>query len=395
MTEYINKEFYKEIPPQERHYINLNSNSINVVMDKLNAKGVLFSATLSNYKNVITVHKADSERANAIVSEAVPGRSSDTRIIGNTDYRSISDKRYINMDADTAMKVAAVLSGDNSSRFSGRIIGDRATITVSGDKNAVNVRRMADNIKNSDLLSLLDERGFERVNLNNGFVNLRNHNTGVVEGFENLDAVREMFLDEDNEFFHPTAYRLELTSDAYEDAYYISHYDIYSGVEKTPYYDNDGMPTFVTVDDAIRYAEKNNIAITNPDDELQGWIQAEVFSETEKVSEENRSHIADFPMQNGLYPDHFRYDETDNSFIWTYFNPDGDSGKGEFVEKYISEQDIYAAYMAGANAENETDGCNAFINYIFENCREAVIDTYSGYFQGYADDYINKLSFMV
>lgn len=390
MTEYINKEFYKEIPPQERHYINLNSNSINVVMDKLNAEGVLFSATLSNYKNVITVHKADSERTNAIVSEAVPGRNSDTRIIGNTDYRSISDKRYINMDADTAMKVAAVLSGDNSSRFSGRIIGDRATITVSGDKNAVNVRRMADNIKNSDLLSLLDERGFERVNLNNGFVNLRNHNTGVVEGFENLDAVCEMFRDEDNEFFHPAAYRLELTSDAYEDVYYISHYDIYSGVEKTPYYDNYGMPTFVTVDDAIRYAEKNNIAITNPDDELQGWIQAEVFSETEKVSEENRSHIADFPMQNGLYPDHFRYDETDNSFIWTYFNPDGDSGKGEFVEKYISEQDIYAAYMAGANAENETDGRNAFINYIFENCREAVIDTYSGYFQGYADDYINK-----
>lgn len=71
MTEYINKEFYKEIPPQERHYINLDSNSINVVMDKLNAEGVLFSATLSNYKNVITVHKADSERANAIVSEAL------------------------------------------------------------------------------------------------------------------------------------------------------------------------------------------------------------------------------------------------------------------------------------------------------------------------------------
>ncbi|MGN0551988.1 MAG: hypothetical protein ACI4I1_01310, partial [Oscillospiraceae bacterium] len=182
MTEYINKEFYKEIPPQERYYINLNANSINAVMDRLNAEGILFSATLSNYKNVVTVHKADSERAAAIVSEAAPRRNTDSRIIGNTDYRSISDKRYIKMDTDTALKVAAVLSGDNSSRFSGRIIGDNATITVSGDKNAANVRRMADNIKNSDLLTILDEAGFERVNLNNGFVNFRNSITGAVEG---------------------------------------------------------------------------------------------------------------------------------------------------------------------------------------------------------------------
>ena len=390
MTEYINKEFYREIPPQERYYINLNANSINAVMDRLNAEGILFSATLSNYKNVVTVHKADSERAAAIVGETAPRRNSDARIIGNTDYRSISDKRYIKMDTDTALKVAAVLSGDNSSRFSGRIIGDNATITVSGDKNAANVRRMADNIKNSDLLTILDEAGFERVNLNNGFVNFRNSITGAVEGFDNLDMVREMFEDKDNEFFHPTAYRIELTSDAFEDAYYISCYDNSTGEEKTPYFDSDGMPTFHTVEEAISYVESKNIPITNTNDELNVWEAAEADLESEKISEENRSHIADFPMQNGLYPDHFRFNEADNSFIWTYFNSDGDNGNGEFVEKYISEQDIYAAYMARANAENEADGRNAFITCILENCREAVIDTYSGYFQGYADEYINK-----
>ena len=390
MTEYINKEFYKEIPPQERYYINLNANSINAVMDRLNAEGILFSATLNNYKNVVTVHKADSERAAAIVGETSPRRNTEFRIIGNTDYRSISDKRYIKMDTDTALKVTAVLSGDNSSRFSGRIIGDNATITVSGDKNAANVRRMADNIKNSDLLTILDEAGFERVNLNNGFVNFRNSITGAVEGFDNLDMVREMFEDKDNEFFNPTAYRIELTSDAFEDAYYISCYDNSTGEEKTPYYDSDGMPTFHTVEEAINYVESKNIPITNSNDELNVWEAAEADLESEKISEENRSHIADFPMQNGLYPDHFRYNEADNSFIWTFFNPDGDNGNGEFVEKYISEQDIYAAYMARANEENEADGRNAFITCILENCREAVIDTYSGYFQGYADEYINK-----
>lgn len=100
MTEYINKEFYKEIPPQERHYINLSAAVVNAVMDRLTAEGIKFSATLSNYKNVVTVHKSDSERATAIVGELMPRKNSDTRIIGNADYRSISDKRYINMDAD-------------------------------------------------------------------------------------------------------------------------------------------------------------------------------------------------------------------------------------------------------------------------------------------------------
>ena len=134
MTEYVNKEFYKEIPPQERHYLNLTASTVNTVMDRLNAEGISFSATLSNYKNVVTVRKSDSERAAAIVSEIAPNRNDGFRIIGNTDYRYISDKRYIKMDSDTALKVAAVLSGDNNSRFSGRIIGDKATITVSGDK---------------------------------------------------------------------------------------------------------------------------------------------------------------------------------------------------------------------------------------------------------------------
>lgn len=394
MTEYINKEFYKEIPPLERHYINLSAAVVNAVMDRLTAEGIMFSATLSNYKNVVTVHKSDSERAAAIVSELMPRRNSDIRIIGNADYRSISDKRYINMDADTALKVAAVLSGDNSSRFSGRIIGDKATITVSGDKNAVNVRRIADNIKNADLLAELDNAGFERVNLNNGFVNFRNTFTGAVEGFDSLDMVREMFEDMDNEFFHPDTYRIEQTSDTLEDAYYISCYDRSTGKEKTPYYDSNSsypfMPTFKTIQAALDYAESKGITLTNSNDELNMWESSEAVRDSEMMAEENRNRIIDFPMQDGCYADHFSYNEIDNSFVWTYFNSDGNNGEGEFIEKYISEQDIYAAYMARISASDEAAGRNAFINYIFENCREAIIDTYSGYFQGYAQDYINK-----
>ena len=395
MTEYINKEFYKEIPANERHYINLSASNIKAVMDKLNAEGIPFSATLSNYKNVVTVRKSDSERAAAIVNELTPKQSSDVRIIGNIEYKYISDKRYINMDSDTALKVAAIMSGDSNNRFSGRIVGDKATITVSGDRAAADVRRIADNIKNADLLTELSEAGFERVEANNGFVNFRNKFTGAVEGFDSLDMVREMFEDKDNEFFHPTAYRIKLTSDEYEFNFYIiSCYDNTTGEEIEPYYENDGayrvMQTFGTVDEALEYAASKKLTISNSNEELDKWRAAEVERENEQIAGENRSLIADFPKQDGLYPDRFRYNKDSNSFMWTYFNPEGDNGSGIFVEKYISEQDIYAAHIAMISADNEAEGREAFLNYIFENCRESNIDIYSGYFADYAKDYINK-----
>ena len=78
------------------------------------------------------------------------------------------------------------------------------------------------------------------------------------------------------------------------------------------------------------------------------------------------------------------------SLYWVYFNPDAENGDGAFVEKYITEEDIYAAYKAREEAKNEADGRNAFINYIFENCRENTIDTSTAYFEDYANDYINR-----
>ena len=95
-------------------------------------------------------------------------------------------------------------------------------------------------------------------------------------------------------------------------------------------------------------------------------------------------------LQNYLYPDHILYNEKSNSFSWVFFNPDADNGDGAFVEKYITEEDIYAAYKAREEAKNEADGRNAFINYIFENCRENTIDTSTAYFEDYANDYINR-----
>ncbi len=391
MNEYINKDFYKQIPMQERHYINLTAEAAEKVMNRLKAENIPFSATLSNYKNVVTVRKSDSERAEAFVREAAPAVNNNRRIIGNTDYRAIADKRYIHTDAETALQITSLLSGGNSSRFSGIITGDKATITVSGEKNAVYIRRMAENIKNADLLAELEAAGFERLPDTNGFVNIRVKATVRTVGFDGIDMVRAMFEDNANEFFHPTAYRIGLTSDTYEDGYYISRYDLTTGKEKSPCMDDENnMLLFRSVDEAITYASKNDYALTNPAEEIGEWRNSDLDHESENISAENRGIIGRFPMQDGVYPDQISFNSQDNSFVWLYYNPDGDNGNGEFVEKYISEQDVYAAYFARTAAENEADGRNAFINSIFENCREAVIDTYSGYFEGYAEEYINK-----
>lgn len=390
MTEYINKDFYKQIPPKERHYLNISSEAVKLFMERLKAAGIRFSATLGEYKNTVTVFKSDSERANAILRSVSEEKTRQSRkIIGNTDYRFISDKKYINTDAQTALQIATILSGDSSNRFSGIIDGNKATITVSGEKNAASVRRMVDNIRHMDLINELNSAGFERIADSNGFVNIRNNATGVVTGFDGMETVKVMFNDPDNEFFHPAAYRIELTSDAFGDPYYISEYDMSSGDEKAAYHDSmSDTPTFVTVDEAVEYARSNNISITNSAEQLNEWKNIDDERERNSIAKENAQLILQFPMKDGSYPDYIRYNEQKECFDWFYFNPDGDDGKGEFEVRTVYMQDIYAAYAARSTAGSKAEGRNAFLSYLYSNCENEIVDTYSGYFADYAQDSI-------
>ena len=393
MTEYINKDFYKQIPSNERHYINLNSANADEMIRQLKAAGIEFSATLGNYRRTVTVRKSDSERADAILNSVAKPQSqqNNSRIIGNTEYRYIADKKYINTDTKTAMQIANLLSGDTNCRFSGRIVGDRATITVSGDKNAAVIRRMIENLNNTDIIEALREAGYERIPDTNGFVNIKNTETGVVCGFDGMDMVRDMFNDPENEFFHPTAYRIELTTDAFAEPYYIAEYDVRSGEEKSAYYDSNGIsPVFVTLDDAVSYTEKNKIAVTNTEAELNEWRAAERDREDAAIVMANNQLIQQFPMQDGNYPDDFIYNPDSGNYSWVFFNPDGNEGNGEFCEKTITPQDIYEAYIKRISAANEKDGRNAFIDHLYATSEESTIETGSGYFLDYADDYISK-----
>ena len=259
MTEYVNKEYYNSIKGNCA-YIDLNGENIHKVMDRLRAEGIMFSATYGSYRNTVTVSKADAQRAYAIASEYKNTVQNNQRIIGNIEYSRIRYRSFINTDPETALQVANLLSGDASIRFSGRILANSATITVSGRKNAEMVNRMIDNIHNADIINELFRAGYERLADTNGFVNIRNNETGETVGFRNMDMVREMYNDGNNEFFHPSAYRI----DKAEEAFYISEVSKETTVERNVYAESNGnVPTFESRDTAEEYADNNGIDLSD------------------------------------------------------------------------------------------------------------------------------------
>ncbi len=259
MTEYVNKEYYNSIKGNCA-YIDLNGENIHKVMDRLRAEGIMFSAAYGSYRNTVTVSKADAQRAYAIASEYKNTVQSNQRIIGNIEYSKIRDRSFINTDPETALQVANLLSGDASIRFSGRILANSATITVSGRKNAEMVNRMIDNIHNADIINELFRAGYERLADTNGFVNIRNNETGETVGFRNMDMVREMYNDGNNEFFHPSAYRI----DKADEAFYISEINGETTDERNVYTDTNGdAPIFESKPEAEEYASDNGIDISD------------------------------------------------------------------------------------------------------------------------------------
>lgn len=387
MPEYINKEYYRQLAPNDRTFLNLTAQSVKAVMDRLTAENIKFSATVG-YKNTVTVSKADSERAMDIVKSFADKNRSSERIIGNTQYKDLppSERKYINTDPETALQAANILAGDSAIKFSGRINANSATITVAGDSNAAFVRRIIDNIQNMDLVNELREKGYERIADTNGFVNIRNMQTGETAGFESLREARNMFLDPDNEFFHPTAIRIEensffrIVSDEENMDYYISEYDPETNEERAVYLDDEGRcPTFSSVDEALEYAAAHSIDYTNTENQLEHWIADDEERAADRERHENNIIIQTrFPHVDNRYPNDIIYNPDSKAFSWVYFNEEGDGGDGEFIDITVTEDDVLAAY----NSEN-------FLEYIYHNCKQNVIDTHSGYFEDYANAYIN------
>lgn len=327
MNNIIGNTPYRNI--QNKKYIDSTAEYIGKLADFLDKEQIPYSGRISEYKSTITVSGDENFKRASEILDKIKAENP-RRFIGNTQYKYIRDKRIISMDADVVDKIAARLDSEHI-MYSGIVEGEKGRITVSG----------------SELEALVK-----------GYIELeRNGNAEI-------------------------AYEIALTSDAYDDIYYICDQN------GNAYYDEDGFaPTFNHVDDAEHYAQIHNIPITVDETLMNHWREIE---HTDKIRHDNSELVASFPKSGEEYPDHFLYNAEGKSFQWIYYNPDGNFGEGEFVQKNIYEQDIIAAYNAKITSPDEATGRNEFIYSLFSSCEETVISSDTEAFTAMAKEYINK-----
>lgn len=324
-------------------------------------------------------------------------------IIGNTPYRNIQNKKYIDSTAEYIGKLADFLDKEQIP-YSGRISEYKSTITVSGDENFKRASEILNNIKaenprrfigNTQYKYIRDKRiiSMDADVVDKIAARLDSEHimySGIVEGEKGritvsgseIEALVKGYIEQERNGYAKVSFEISLTSDAFDEIYYLSDK---SG---NAYYDADGVvPTFNHVDDAAEYAKAHNISISTDEAQINQWREIE---RADKIRHDNAELVTLFPRMGNDYPDHFTYNSDGNSFEWIYYNPDGNFGEGEFVCKAIYEQDIIAAYNAKISAADETTGRNEFIYSLFNSCEEYIISSDTEAFTSAARNYINK-----
>jgi len=341
---------YKAI--KEKAYINGTANEIAQLAGELEKAQIRYSGRISDYKSAVTVEAADRSAALEImrsIKEAArknspSGNQPQNNIIGNAEYRFIKDKRFVKGETEAILRVADRLTAENIS-FSGRIYGENATLTVSGDELQERVKKYFAEEKSSS------------------------------------EIIR-------------TAYMLAQSSVNLEDGYYISEVNVETGDEVQPYRSNYGdIPAFLSVDEAVRYAEGTGITLSNTASQLNDWRRIEAEAEKEKERQLNLSRsreiIKRLPMTESGYEEHFIM--RDDAVDWIYFNPDGADGEGQFVLTTLYENDLMNAYKARNDTEDYRKlGQSAFIEIIQRSELQNIINADDEEFERLARDFINS-----
>lgn len=324
-------------------------------------------------------------------------------IIGNTPYRNIQNKKYIDSTAEYIGKLADFLEKEQIP-YSGRINEYKSTITVSGEENFKRASEILDRIKSENPRRFIGNTQYKYIKdkriipidadiVDKIAARLDSEHimySGIVEGEKGritvsgseIEALVKGYIEQERNGYAKVSFEISLTSDAFDEIYYLSDK---SG---NAYYDADGVvPTFNHVDDAAEYAKAHNISISTDEAQINQWREIE---RADKIRHDNAELVTLFPRMGNDYPDHFTYNSDGNSFEWIYYNPDGNFGEGEFVCKAIYEQDIIAAYNAKISAADETTGRNEFIYSLFNSCEEYIISSDTEAFTSAARNYINK-----
>lgn len=338
------------------------------------------------------------------------------KIIGNTEYKSINEKAYINGSQDDIMRLAQELDrvGIN---YSGRISEYRSAITVAAADRVKTIeimnglmRKDESSLANAEkniignaeyryiankryikgeteaMLRTADRLTAENI-LFSGRVN-GNTVTLTVSGDEMQERVKKYFSEEINrEQTIQSVYLLSPASDGYEDGYYISEVNTNTGGEISPYRSSYGdIPMFVSVDEAIRYTQNAGVKLSNTEAQFADWRKAEEEKERQLLLERSREIIRQLPMSEKEYEEHFIF--RDNAIDWIYFNPDGNDSEGEFVETTIYAADIINAYKERVASSDAENGRNNFLETIIHSCEQRIIEAGTEDFESYAHHFI-------
>lgn len=125
---------YKDI--ENKAYLKIQTSQLPTVEKYLDGANIPYSGRKTGKSTTITVSEKDylqlCNYVNELTGKTAPGKETqkNSNIIGNAKYTDIPDKFFVRLTAVKAQEIAAVLE-KNGVQFSGRIEGDKATLTIS------------------------------------------------------------------------------------------------------------------------------------------------------------------------------------------------------------------------------------------------------------------------
>ena len=131
---------YKDI--ESKAYLKVQTSQLPEIEKMLEEANISYSGRKTGKTTTLTVSEKDysllcdfataAKAIDELSGKAAPQKETqkNNNIIGNTDYKDIPDKFFVRMSASKAQEIAAVLE-KNGVQFSGRIEGDKATLTIS------------------------------------------------------------------------------------------------------------------------------------------------------------------------------------------------------------------------------------------------------------------------
>ena len=271
MAEYIGNKKFADMKAKDRRYINGNAEEISSLAEKLTSENIEFSGRITEGRCAITIDNEEAYRKALEYIYEIRTQKTQNSIIGNTSFKFFSrNNRYIANEKSEIMNSVRQILDANKIKYSGVVLGDTTKITVYGE-NKDYLNRLIEEAKNPEVLKQIEKMNFSVEKKTDGTYLIKNDILNTEKEFISLSEIKSDF-DNKDAFLFPTAYRIEMLSDAYDDIYGIYAYNPNTSEEYEILSDNDDwILTFGKVDDALDYAESRNITLDNSFIQLKEW----------------------------------------------------------------------------------------------------------------------------